>query len=351
MLRTSIKRVTLNVVFPAFCFLLTISLLGFQISAFFTCDNLDLTEVSGFYGPGTYLAWLVAAAASVGPYEWLSLRYTLPSAVLGRHIEVLNENWHIHPGLINNQPQNNKIASLDGPTFAAIAYPATAAFDMMIRAFKHDFGASYEAAARVTQLGTCIACVCFVSNTFQEQVVWCWNVSSRRRMAWTGLWLLCLTAFCVKQIVRIRDTFLGIVSGVPLLDALCIVALPHISPYQPHRLFFRLFMDLRPLIIIFITCFGAVFNETLTKSEDGCWSTFGSIFPQSTSKLSDMDQVTALVFVVGGLLFNISHIKLCKHLVSKSLLGMRSSRVDLAEPRREPGTEIQDRIAEGIMMV
>jgi hypothetical protein len=153
---TSTKSSTVRIVFSAFCFLLIACVLLFAISGIHTCRGLDLTEVSGFYGPGSSLAWLITTTASIGPYEWLSLWHMLPSAMIRKYTEGLDVGWRIHPRLNLNEPQYNRPAHLDGVVITAIAYPSIAAFDMLLRAFKYDFGASYEAAACLTQLASCL---------------------------------------------------------------------------------------------------------------------------------------------------------------------------------------------------
>jgi len=211
-----------------------------------TDNEQNLSSVSGFYGPGATLGWLLIAINTI---------YT--SA---------------------NRESETKRSKIDlASSIATGSYPLVAAFDAFIRYKGHTHDAQYYAAVAITHWGLNITTVL---SSLQDE----------SRLIWWPLWSICLMAVILDTIPSTIQMYYSIckliwliafgvfnslwLAGADIMKASVVV------------------LYLHGLVVIFGGWrpwgYEDLFNTT---GEDGLSAVFA--FPTSTASLLDLDQATA----------------------------------------------------------
>jgi hypothetical protein len=145
-----------------------------------------VANVSGYYGPGSYLAWYITAVSAMYPHEVL---------VYARFLELR--------GAEQRHPCQNHL--LSGATIATIAYPAVAIVDLAIRSLRMDLGPSADAAQCVTCASWWLSAACITSECIK------WRSTGRlnwttRTVAWVSLLLASSFSLVITRCVLRPNT-------------------------------------------------------------------------------------------------------------------------------------------------
>lgn len=223
-------------------------------------SDADLTNVSGLYGPGAYLAWYIT-----------SLSVSVATA------------FHA-----TSTPPNSRHDKLDADIIAVAAYPIIAAGDIFIRSNRPPIDAAAMAAAvHVVLLGASISCIC-VFHTSMAAI----SPAPMRCLIWTFTWVICLAAWG-------RGMQFGLDKPSFIFHV--------ISFYTFFTLFFHFSLSLRqnqkPTLIgglsriFMLTIFPGLVQVPFTREIPA---------PLSEAKLRDLDQAAALgtaLLGISGLLY------------------------------------------------
>jgi hypothetical protein len=173
----------------------------------------DVSNVSGFYGPGIYYAWLINAVAAI--LQLNPRPKPKKSLVWGRKAEKKQATKDLR-----TVHQMYVFVS----TLGVVIYAACAAVDELIRdTHGEEHSASRDAADRVCQVGW-ILCTYYLLRHFFVNGCWigAFKVPSLTTSTWMLLWVLITIAMCVDNVVRgsLKSTaikvFVPFLVGIPL---------------------------------------------------------------------------------------------------------------------------------------
>jgi hypothetical protein len=250
----------------------------------FSCkEPKNLQTVSGFYGPGAVLAWLVSGATTIITGE---LRFWFLTI------------WRqIHPAL-NQHEARRQIIEFDSGLFAFISYAVVACVDTIYRYMYDQNSPSHDAASYVVRLCLIIVYIPLffaaegTFNDFEETRNGFPLLNQRRKWAWRLLWVLCLACFALRPVDAEYKRYVHHTT----LGSWLLVQLPIVMWFMTSRS--SVSDSLRRQTRFFYLQMPWYFFNIGVWSADSLGLCDGSLsfpFPKTLSNLTDLDQWFALV--------------------------------------------------------
>ena len=238
----------------------------------------DLSTVSGFYGPGAYIAWILTFTSTLTSYE-MNLSVLKPFRRIFQ--------WHRRPEIgeaVDIQP-----SPIDSNLIASVAFPLTACVDCIKRSKTGIFDGQFNAAACVVHTSMLFTFVAFHRSLFQYRVrkLGNYNFTKLAKIRSLALWML-----WVNSIIIVYSHALG--QGNPYvfiqMSFACIAGFSTVrtivAPSVPY-------MSLVYSVVYF--CLGLTqLIYWLSRQPRPCVLRVRFPFPQTASKLGDLDQAAAL---------------------------------------------------------
>lgn len=239
-------------------------------------DDVVAANVSGYYGPGSFVAWHITAASAVYSYEW--------------HI------YCQYLGLRERKMDQSPKVALDITLLGTIVYPAVAIVDLAIKVANRDFGPSADAAACVAVTSWWLSAACTTAEFVQWRSTGQLNLRSRP-FAWAGLLLSGGIVLLVTQYASPNGSLsLGLIVNhwaIPLCELYFWIMLSGLLKSADIRrsehLTQKFVMSIIPAFGAFLTlCLG------LKRSPDSHGNIVSIPFPITSSRLNDLDQIAAV---------------------------------------------------------
>lgn len=236
----------------------------------------DLSTVSGFYGPGAYIAWILTFASTLTSYEM-----NLPAFKSFRRIF----QWHRRPE--TDEAVDIQPSPIDGNFIASVAFPLAACVDFIKRNKAGIFDGQLDAATCVAHTSTLFTSAALCGSLFQYRVrkLSKYNftiLAGIRFLALCTLWVISIT-IAYSYPFRRGNPYVSIqmlFACGPAFFAIGAIAAPSF-PYT--------------LLVISIVSFCLSLDHPNDWREPrSCVLRVRFPFPQTASKLSDLDQAAAL---------------------------------------------------------
>lgn len=254
------------------------------------CDAVDTSQVSGYYGPGSFLAFLVTLISTI-------LRAELP---LRRLFIMATGFFHYSP-----RDESEHSIGLDTKLFTALAWLSGAMIDFIFRSIKGIEDGQYIAAYTLTKF-TVLLCCAFIPRSKYH-----WTDRKRelpRSLAWFFVWLIGVFAWSLRVFLYYlepgpTETYL---EGLPMvltisLSTIGLFYLISVSSQLRHPTTDHLRPNMCVCISLSLLAVDSVLIITLEENMNAC---FDKPFPWqiSSSKLKDMDQAAACAVAFGSIL-------------------------------------------------
>lgn len=238
----------------------------------------DLSTVSGFYGPGAYIAWVLTFTSTLASYE-MNLSVLKPFRRIFQ--------WHRHPE--TGEAVDIRPSPIDSNFIASVAFPLIACVDYIKRNKAGVFDGQLDAAACVVHTSMLFTFVAFHRSLFQYRVRKLGNYNFTKL---TKIRSLAICTLWVNSIIIVYSHALG--RGNPYvfiqMSYACIAGFltvrTIVTPSVPY-------MSLVYSVVFF--CLGlAQLIDLLSGQPRPCVLRVQFPFPQTASKLGDLDQAAAL---------------------------------------------------------
>lgn len=225
-------------------------------------EEMDFTNVSGFYGPGAVLAWLLTTVHTILSYL--------------------------------------KEKKIDQAGFTAIfAYASVAAIDIILRLSRGEHDPQYDAATTVCIYSTLLAMIC-LNWTGERHLPL--DISPKKR-----LWML---LFIVSVIPTLISYFVPCFSMIGFAKA-CPILTIGISYYaspqsKEDSILFSAFVSVINWVLSYFVfvVYSGFWTDYITCSNDYGVLEMRFAFPRTASKLSDLDQAAALGAAILGAVYS-----------------------------------------------
>lgn len=252
----------------------------------------DFKDVSGYYGPGSFLAWYITAASSVYHFEWQAYC---------QFLDLQPRSAHLSNG-------NN----LDGVIIATIAYPAISTIDLTLKSCQGALGPAADAAECVVCSSWWLSAACTTAMIVHRRSNS--RIHLSRAAAWFGLLVASSIALLVERFVAGKSPFVGQTVlnywAIPLALLCILIVLSRLETptYTETRqpLAWKFVFSVIPAM----TVFAAIYMGSTSSSND--YTRFVAIpFPATASSLRDLDQIAAVGTAIAAALipFVLSHIE------------------------------------------
>ena len=237
----------------------------------------DLSTVSGFYGPGPYIAWILAFTSTLASYEM-----NLSAFKSFRRIF----QWHQRPE--TDEAVDIQPSPIDGNFIAGVAFPLAACIDFIERRRAGILDGQFDAAACVAHTSMLFTFVAFRGSLFQYRVRKLGNynftiLAGIRFLALCTLWVISITIVYSHAFSR-RYPYMHIqmlFACTATFFTMCAIAAPS-------------FTHTWSVGSVVYFCLALALYQYNYWREHPCVLRVQFPFPQTASKLGDLDQAAAL---------------------------------------------------------
>ncbi|KAH8807983.1 hypothetical protein F5884DRAFT_790654 [Xylogone sp. PMI_703] len=245
------------------------------------CQKGDLSTVSGYYGPGALLAFLVTLS-------FTALRYEVP---ISDFFSLTSK----------EQPEHKQLIGLDAELVTALAWVFGAMVDLLVRIINRTEDPQCAAAHLSTRLGVLACAICIGTPQYPRGPL---ERKSSRTYALYFVWISGIVALLSRMLVTVLRFHLMQRNAVFLLS----IASVSLSPIflWPFYLF-NLRKGIRILgkngqVCLFVS-FMILISDTIViflvgKETRSCVN-IPLLWQMSSAKLTDMDQAASFTVVVG----------------------------------------------------
>jgi len=240
----------------------------------------DLSTVSGFYGPGAYIAWILTFTSTLTSYE-MNLSVLKPFRWIFQ--------WHRRPeigGAVDIQP-----SPIDSNFIASVAFPLIACVDCFKRIITGVFDGQLDAAACVVHTSVLFTFVAFRGSLFQYRVRKLGNynftrLARFRLLALSTLWFIC--------IITPNPSRMNPYTHIQMLFAQ-IVTMATMTMICELRFLYHYALAGAPFVLVWLSIHPLNdLRDFFSGQLRPCVLRVRFPFPQTASKLGDLDQAAAL---------------------------------------------------------
>ena len=236
----------------------------------------DLSTVSGFYGPGAYIAWILAFTSTLASYE-------MNLSVFKSFRRIFQ--WHQRPE--TDEAVDIQPSPIDGNFIASVAFPLAACIDFIERR-RVVFDGQLDAAACVAHTSILFTFAAFRGSLFQYRVRKLGNynftiLAGIRFLALYALWVISITIVYSHAFSReypymhIQMLF----ACTATFFTMCAIAAPS-------------FTHTWSVGFVVYLCLALALYQYNYRREHPCVLRVQFPFPHTASKLGDLDQAAAL---------------------------------------------------------
>jgi hypothetical protein len=270
-------------------------------------DAASMEEVSGFYGPGTFIAWCITTVSTLATTDFNPAAQSTSSSALGTP-----EDDDLDTGDARTPPQRlpeteevreqESKSEYDPGLLATLGYPIVASGDVLLRIGTDKNPSQLRAALAVVQVAQVI---CIITLGIIVTLTW---TRPFRLHAWGATLMICSGAMClgtrwelgcdldndslINAIMSVYQTgFLPVVAG---LGAITAIIKGIVAAKKPKVLSLILFLlSVLAWLIYALISLGRM-GELEEQCRPTCEHRLRSAVPKSNIRITDLDQAAAL---------------------------------------------------------